>query len=68
MHERPDGSGYPRRRKKDQIHFLSRVAAVADMYVALATPRPHRPGILPHAAIQTITQAGGQGRLDQAAV
>lgn len=67
MHERPDGSGYPRQRKKDQIHFLSRIAAVADVYVALAAPRPFRQGILPHKALQTIVQAGGEGRLDQAA-
>jgi|GEM_PF-1315346 len=68
MHERPDGTGYPRQRKNDQIHFLSRVAAVADVYVALAAPRPHRPGILPHAAIQAITQAASDGRFDPAAV
>ncbi len=67
MHERPDGSGYPRQRKNEQIHFLSRVAAVADVYVALASPRPYRPGILPHAALQAVTQAAGEGRLDQAA-
>lgn len=68
MHERPDGSGYPRQRKKEQIHFLSRVAAVADVYVALAAPRPFREGILPHAALQAIVQAGNEGRLDQSAV
>jgi hypothetical protein len=67
MHERPDGTGYPRQRKKEQIHFLSRVAAVADVYVALASPRPFRPGILPHTALQAVTQAAGEGRLDQAA-
>jgi HD-GYP domain-containing protein (c-di-GMP phosphodiesterase class II) len=68
MHERPDGAGYPRRRKKEQIHFLSRVAAVADVYVALAAPRPHREGILPHAALKAITLAGNLGQLDQSAV
>src|SRR5690606_19282461 len=55
MHERPDGSGYPRQRKNEQIHFLSRVASVADVYVALVSPRPYRPGILPHAALQAVT-------------
>ncbi len=68
MHERPDGAGYPRRRKKEQIHFLSRVAAVADVYVALVAPRPHREGILPHAALQAISQAAAHGQLDQSAV
>jgi HD-GYP domain-containing protein (c-di-GMP phosphodiesterase class II) len=68
MHERPDGSGYPRRRRKEQIHFLSRIAAVADVYVALASPRPHRPGILPYAALQTMVKLGQEGKLDPAAV
>lgn len=68
MHERPDGTGYPRQRKKEQIHFLSRVAAVADIYVALAAPRPFREGVLPHKALQAVVQAGGEGRLDETAV
>ncbi|OYW24586.1 MAG: hypothetical protein B7Z55_01740, partial [Planctomycetales bacterium 12-60-4] len=35
MHERMNGSGYPRGRSGPQIHPLARVAAVADTYLAL---------------------------------
>lgn len=67
IHERSDGSGYPRRRKQVQIHFLSQVAAVADTYVALVTPRPHRQGILPHMALQTVLRASQSGQLSRPA-
>ena len=43
-HERLDGSGYPQALKGDQIPLLARVAAVADVYDALSSPRPYRPG------------------------
>ena len=32
MHERCNGKGYPRRREGKHIHFLSKVAAVADAF------------------------------------
>jgi HD-GYP domain-containing protein (c-di-GMP phosphodiesterase class II) len=41
-HERVDGSGYPKRLKGESIHLLSRVAAIADVYDALISERPHR--------------------------
>ncbi len=48
MHERCDGSGYPRGKRKEQIHPLARIAAVADSFTALVSARPHRPR---HAAV-----------------
>ena len=51
MHERCDGSGYPRGITGDKIHPLAKIAAVADAYVALVSPRPHRPAMLPYHAI-----------------
>jgi HD-GYP domain-containing protein (c-di-GMP phosphodiesterase class II) len=68
MHERNDGTGYPRRRQSTQIHFLSKVAAVADVYAALTASRPHRPGLLPHSAIEYVVQLGNDGVLDANAV
>jgi HD-GYP domain-containing protein (c-di-GMP phosphodiesterase class II) len=41
-HERFDGSGYPKRLKGGSINMLSRIAAVADVYDALMSDRPHR--------------------------
>lgn len=42
-HERHDGSGYPAALKGDDIHPLARLAAIADTFDALRSPRPHRP-------------------------
>lgn len=61
VHERCDGSGYPRGYTADRIHQLARLAAVADVYVALVCPRPHRPGMVPHHALKKLfgdTKAG----------
>jgi len=38
MHERCNGSGFPRGREKSQIHPLARIAAVADTYVRRLSP------------------------------
>ncbi|QDT63274.1 HD-GYP domain-containing protein [Calycomorphotria hydatis] len=64
MHERCDGSGYPRQRDASQIHFLSKIAAVADVMTALVSPRPHRPGLLPYKAVEHILQQTRAGKFD----
>lgn len=61
MHERCDGQGYPRGRAANQIHTLAKIASVADAFVALVSPRPHRDGLMPYFAIEQIindTRAG----------
>jgi HD-GYP domain-containing protein (c-di-GMP phosphodiesterase class II) len=64
MHERMDGSGYPRQRKGIQIFPLSRIAMVADVFVALVSPRPHRPGLMPYQAMERIIKQAKDGLLD----
>lgn len=68
MHERLDGSGYPRRRTANQIHYLAKIAAVADVYVALVSPRPHRAGMLPYHAIEQVLHSARKGLFDPAVV
>lgn len=68
MHERCDGSGYPRRRTSEQIHFLSRTAAVADAYVALVSRRPHRPAMMPYYAMEKMLRDANRGLFDPPAV
>ncbi len=68
MHERCDGSGYPRGRQGSQIHPLAKIAAVADVFVALISPRPHRPGLLPYHAMEQIVHGARQGLYDPAVV
>ncbi|NQY21099.1 MAG: HD domain-containing protein [Campylobacteraceae bacterium] len=38
-HESWDGSGYPRRLEKEEIHLYSRITAIADFYDSLRIPR-----------------------------
>lgn len=64
MHERMNGTGYPRQRSGNQIHQLSRIAAVADVFVALISPRPHRPGMLPYYALEHLLYAAKNGQFD----
>jgi len=64
MHERCNGSGYPRGRTKDQIHPLARIAAVADAFTALVTSRPHRPGLLPYYAVEKLVKDASRGLYD----
>lgn len=41
-HERLDGSGYPGGLKGDAVPLGSRILAIADIYSAMAKPRPYR--------------------------
>ncbi len=50
-HERLDGSGYPRGLSGDDLPLLARVGAVADVFAAVISDRPHRPGAPPDEAI-----------------
>ena len=64
IHERSNGTGYPRGRHGDQIHELAKIAAVADTYVALVAPRPHRPGMLPYFAMEKVLHGVNDGLYD----
>ncbi len=64
VHERMDGTGYPRRRTGPQIHQFARIVAAADAYTAMTRPRPHRPAMLPYEAAKHVLFAGSQAKLD----
>ena len=59
-HERLDGSGYPEALVGGQIPLLARVAAVADVYDALSSPRPYRPGWPVERVLEHITDGAGE--------
>jgi HD-GYP domain-containing protein (c-di-GMP phosphodiesterase class II) len=54
VHERPNGTGYPRRRVGKNTHPCARILNVADVYIALTSPRPFRKALTPYAAIQLL--------------
>ncbi len=64
IHERANGSGYPRGRSGDRIHPLAKIAGVADTYTALVSRRPYRPGMLPYHAMVKMLQDVGHGLYD----
>lgn len=41
-HERYDGKGYPRGLKGEEIHIYARIAAIADVFDALGSPRVYK--------------------------
>lgn len=51
-HERCDGSGYPNKLMAKDIHKLSKIVAVADIYDALTSDRVYKKKVLPHEAAE----------------
>jgi HD-GYP domain-containing protein (c-di-GMP phosphodiesterase class II)/DNA-binding LacI/PurR family transcriptional regulator len=58
-HERLNGSGYPSGLKNDQINFIAKILAVADVIEAMASHRPYRPALGIEAALNEITDNRG---------
>lgn len=69
-HERQDGTGYPRglhgvnrvareATRGDRILLIGEIAAVADVYDALSSDRPYRPGMSPEQIVETMRQMSG---------
>lgn len=58
-HEKFDGTGYPDGLRGEGIPYLARLLAVADVYDALVSSRPYRPGWSYEAALDTIRETSG---------
>ena len=67
-HERLDRSGYHRGCPAADLTMPARLLAVADAYVAMGQPRPHRPALEPERAAEAITAEANAGRFDPDAV
>lgn len=63
-HEHIDGRGYPDHLMGDQIHRLSRVVAIADVYDALTSARSYKPAYRPHIAYKIMTKCS-PGHFDE---
>ncbi len=60
-HERWDGSGYPDGLRGEEIHEMSRIAAVADVYDAVTSERVYAPAEPAHAGVRVIREGSGRG-------
>jgi putative nucleotidyltransferase with HDIG domain len=58
-HENWDGTGYPDRRRRDEIPVGARVLAIADCYDALTSDRPYRRALDHETAIAMIHERRG---------
>ena len=64
VHERPNGTGYPRGRRRDTIHPSARILQVADSYLALTSPRSFRLPLMPHAAMECLLREATDNLVD----
>lgn len=58
--EKPDGTGYPRQLKNEDIHEYAKIASVADVYDAVTCDRPYHRGLFPHEAALLLAQGMGK--------
>jgi putative nucleotidyltransferase with HDIG domain len=63
-HERLNGSGYPLGLSADELSVFPRITAVADVYDAVTTDRPYRPGLSPQEGLRILLEDAESGRLD----
>lgn len=63
-HERPNGTGYPDGIGGNDFPLLARITAVADIFDALSTDRPYRPGFPIPKCKAILTENAEKGDLD----
>ncbi|MEY4267220.1 MAG: hypothetical protein RIS90_1755 [Pseudomonadota bacterium] len=55
-HEKIDGSGYPKGLKGDDISLLAKMGAVCDVYDAITSNRPYKPGWDPAESLRKMAE------------
>ena len=58
-HENVDGNGYPEQKKGDEIHFLSKITAIADFFDALTTKRSYSDNLTVEDALSLMAKFRG---------
>ena len=59
-HERFDGTGYPDGLAGEEILLEARIVAVAECWIAMTSPRPHRPALSEAEALRELEAAAGR--------
>ena len=67
-HERMNGSGYPDRLKGESIPTAVRIIAICEVYDALISDRPYRPGLSREDAVKSLLLQAKNELLDKALV
>jgi HD-GYP domain-containing protein (c-di-GMP phosphodiesterase class II) len=62
-HEREDGSGYPKARKRERMHRYARIVALADVFDAMTCPRPYRHAMHPYQAMLELLGMVREGKI-----
>ncbi len=64
-HERMDGTGYPKRLKREQMSIQARIMGIADIFEALtARDRPYKPGMKLSEALRILGKLSSNGHID----
>jgi HD-GYP domain-containing protein (c-di-GMP phosphodiesterase class II) len=53
-HEHADGTGYPEGRKGEELHILTQIVGIADIFDAMTSDRPYRQALPSHEALEYI--------------
>lgn len=64
VHERYNGTGYPRGRCGNSIHQFARILQVADAYMGMISPRPFRPAMMRYAAMECLIRQARDRSVD----
>ncbi len=67
-HEKLDGSGYPFKKKAEELPLESCIIAVADIFQALAQDRPYRKSQPVNAIVKLLEKQANNGLLDKSVV
>lgn len=63
-HERWDGKGYPNGLSGENIPLWGRIVAIVDVFDAMVSPRPYKPGIPFDKVMEAIAKGGVNGQFD----
>lgn len=58
-HEHVDGTGYPNRKSGEEIHLLTQIIGIADIYDAMTSDRPYRQAMPANEALEYIMSVAG---------
>jgi len=67
-HENPNGTGYPRGLRGDEIPLCAAIIHVVDVFDALTSSRSYRAAFSIDAALEIINKEAGEGKIDSTVV